>query len=153
MKHCPYCGKEYPDDVELCVIDRHRLLREGETQAPEPALAEQNRRYAEVSLEERRFWEQATLRHLAILMVRLQCIWFFFNAVLQTIHLARYFILFATNRGFSTPFPRGISTELFWTIFPAIAYAAAGFALLLYAEQILNWFIRDWVWKRVSDIP
>lgn len=150
MKHCPYCGKEYPDDVELCVIDRHRLLREGETEAPKPASATENLRYADISLEERRFWEQATLRHLAVLMVRLQAIWFFFGALLQLTFLLRYLNTYI-QVGYPTPFPSAMNTEMFWTIVRFLMHVAAGFALLLYAEQILNWFIRDWVWKRVSD--
>src|ERR1700743_835625 len=26
MKACPYCGGQYPDEVDLCPIDRHALV-------------------------------------------------------------------------------------------------------------------------------
>src|SRR5437588_6216359 len=25
MKSCPYCGKEYPDEASICIIDGHAL--------------------------------------------------------------------------------------------------------------------------------
>jgi hypothetical protein len=34
MKHCTYCGKEYPDDVEVCQTDGEALQAVG---APSPA--------------------------------------------------------------------------------------------------------------------
>jgi hypothetical protein len=34
MKHCTYCGKEYPDDVEVCQIDGQTLQLVG-ARAPE----------------------------------------------------------------------------------------------------------------------
>jgi membrane protease YdiL (CAAX protease family) len=38
MKKCPYCGKEYPDDVERCLIDNEVLAGE-EIQAVQPVIA------------------------------------------------------------------------------------------------------------------
>src|ERR1700690_1197853 len=28
MKTCPYCGKEYPDDIAVCTADQTRLIAE-----------------------------------------------------------------------------------------------------------------------------
>ena len=40
MKRCPYCGREYPDEVEHCPID-HRLLRGGAVPPPLPSASAQ----------------------------------------------------------------------------------------------------------------
>jgi uncharacterized RDD family membrane protein YckC len=37
MKKCPYCGKEYPDEVELCAIDQYPL------RVPDPAMSKPDR--------------------------------------------------------------------------------------------------------------
>ena len=29
MKKCTYCGKEYPDEAEVCAIDQQPLVRDG----------------------------------------------------------------------------------------------------------------------------
>ena len=38
MKRCPYCGKEYPDEVEVCATDQTRLNVIGVAQPVSPRL-------------------------------------------------------------------------------------------------------------------
>jgi hypothetical protein len=38
MKTCPYCGKQYPDDAQICAVDQQPLEARAESQ--EPALAQ-----------------------------------------------------------------------------------------------------------------
>jgi len=44
MKHCPYCGAEYPDDASMCSIDGHPLQED----VPEPPpISEQVKKASE----------------------------------------------------------------------------------------------------------
>lgn len=40
MKKCPYCGKEYPDDVSVCVVDQTLLNSSGSLLSIPPPEAE-----------------------------------------------------------------------------------------------------------------
>jgi hypothetical protein len=40
MKKCPYCGKEYPDDVESCLTDNELLLGDEQQLSPKPEEAD-----------------------------------------------------------------------------------------------------------------
>src|SRR6266542_2183773 len=89
MKRCTYCGKEYADEAEVCSTDGMPLERVG-AQTPEHPSPDVQSRDA-ISPEEQRFWERMTFRQFAILMVRLQALWFLFYAVLDATYLPRYF--------------------------------------------------------------
>jgi len=93
MKHCTYCGKEYPDELEKCPIDGNHLQRTGEV--PETGGSAEARDI--MSPEEKSFWERMTLKEVAILLIRFQAVWFLFNAAIDATYLPRYLDFGATN--------------------------------------------------------
>jgi hypothetical protein len=43
MKKCPYCGKEYPDDAEVCAVDQSPLTETAPALSPSPPPPPDNR--------------------------------------------------------------------------------------------------------------
>jgi membrane protease YdiL (CAAX protease family) len=87
MKKCPYCGKEYPDDVKRCLTDNEILLG-GKTPMPE---AEQNAVTVLPSLSPQKFLTTPrtalwTDRQLLIMEVVLVCAIAFGGNILASFH-------------------------------------------------------------------
>jgi len=40
MKKCPWCGKEYPDEIKVCALDHHELEPRDSATLPAPAAFE-----------------------------------------------------------------------------------------------------------------
>ena len=147
MKHCTYCGKEYPDEIENCPTDGTLLRRVGKQIADPPVLGIQKR--DTLSAEERYFWERMTFRQFAILMVRLQALWLLFNAVIDATYLPRYF---ARPRGLlsSSPLYTQISLDALLAIIRIVLHVAAALALIQYAERVISWLVKDSIPKQTS---
>src|SRR5437762_3033025 len=93
MKHCTYCGKEYPEDLEVCPVDGNALRPTGEAQTSRP-LSEGAQQTHTISPAEQRFWERMTFREFAILIVRLQALWLLFPVVVELTYLPGYLSTF-----------------------------------------------------------
>lgn len=149
MKHCTYCGKEYPDEIENCPTDGTLLRRVGEqiTNSPVHNIPKCDT----LSPEEKRFWERMTFRQFAILMVRLQAMWLLFHAAIDATYLPTYF---AKPRGLlsSSPLYTQISLGAFLMILRILLNVAAAIALIQYAERVIGWLVKDLIPRSCEPI-
>lgn len=105
-----------------------------------------------MSDEERRFWERMTFRQFAILMVRLQAVWFLFYAVLDVTYLPRYFPRPRGSSSYYSSLYAQMSLDQFLAIFRIILNAAAAVALIQCAERVLSWLVKDSVLKQTPRL-
>jgi hypothetical protein len=140
MKHCTYCGKEYPDDLESCPVDGKPL--EGEGMAQPTA----KRRTDAISPEEQHFWDRMTFRQFAIIIVRLQALWLLFYALIDVTYVPRYLTRAGSISSLSDLSPAA-RLELGMLILRALLYIAAGVAVIQNCEKILSWLVKDCVSK------
>lgn len=141
MKRCSFCGKEFPDSVDVCPTDVVNLddVTEGQPATSKP---DDEPEVPVMSPAEERFWSRLTLRQLAIVLIRLQAICFLVYAVLDLTYLPAYFRRINDFR----PDSSIISTarfDLLLAILRIALNAAAGFALLLHTERFLSWLVKD----------
>ena len=130
MKKCPYCGLESPDSAVECPTCQTSLQTEEPIQTITPV--------------ERRFWQYLTLRQLALLMVRLQGIWFLLHAAAELTYLPRY--LGRWGQG-ATYYAIEGRRDLALFALRVIIYVAAAMALLLYGERLLSLLVKDLIAK------
>jgi hypothetical protein len=144
MKLCPYCGKEYPDDLQLCPVD-NQLLQPAGTSKPEPSVAKTAERA--ISLEEKRFWSRITFRQFAIVMLRLQACWLFINAAVDLIYIPRYIKLYNTFYHSQVL----IDKPGFYTLLLRILInVGLGILIIQKAEKFLSWVVKDLVAEQAT---
>ena len=102
--------------------------------------------------EEQRFWERCTFRQFAVLMLRLQALWLFFNALVEATYLPRYFTRWRQVSRFA-PLTSDTQHELAWHVFRVILHVAAGLLIIQHAPKLLNWLIRDWLPTQPEETP
>jgi len=140
MKHCPYCGKEHPDDLEFCPVDNQPLQQVEKEQTAKPSLVKAPE--YRISAEEQRFWKRMTFRQFAVVMIRLQAFWLFLNAAIDVVYLPRYIT-------FHSMFSRSewiVSTrELCTLLLRILVNVGAGVLIIQKAEKLLSWIIKDLV--------
>jgi len=153
MKHCPYCGKEYPDEVDVCPTDNQRLQPIGEQAGSKIASALPTPPRDEISPEEQRFWERMTFRQLAILIVRIQAVWMIYNGVIEITYLSRYIDLFIRSSVYARPIMSPYETrELIMLVLRIFIHFAVAIFLIQKAEKVLSWFVRDYVEESSAKI-
>jgi hypothetical protein len=140
MKTCPYCGKQYSDEVETCPADQHTLRRVGEVPASDPP--DDVELPKAISPQEQRFWERMTFRQFAILMIRIQALWLFFYAALDVLYVPRYFrtVNALTYSGWLID-----KRELFTLLLRILMNIAAGVLIIQKTERLLSWIVKDCV--------
>jgi len=146
MKKCTYCGFENPNDAGQCESCHTALVAQSPPTLPKPNAEDL------MSDEERRFWERMTFRQFAILMVRLQAVWFLFYAVLDVTYLPRYFPRPRGSSSYYSSLYAQMSLDQFLAIFRIILNAAAAVALIQYAERVLSWLVKDSVLKQTPRL-
>ncbi len=143
MKYCDYCGKNFPDEMDVCPTDGKPLQRPGEV-----PRADSPRRDVEVhqasSPAEQRFWSQMTFKDFAALLLRFQALWFFFYALLDATYLTRFVNLSSSASSYST-LSASAKLDLFMLILRVGLNAALGLVLIKHAERVLGWLVRDWM--------
>jgi hypothetical protein len=141
MKKCSYCGLENPDDAVVCATCRTEFVFVIEKQAPAAPSAELPGEYV-ISSEEQTFWQRMTFRQFAVLFVRLQAIWLFFDAAVEATYLPTYILEFnlASTYTHASPTLRLNSSLLVLRIG---LHVIAGFALIFNAEKLLSWMVKD----------
>lgn len=153
MKRCTYCGKECPDEIQTCPTDGMPLQTVG--QEP-PQAGQESPEVRQVwqgpgmSPPEKRFWERMTFRQLAIVIVRMQALWLFFNAMIDLTYLPRYLTRTVLMSG-----TRFVSIEAnldFVLMLSRIALnVGAGLALFLGAGKVLSWLVKDEMEKQAAE--
>ena len=141
MNKCPYCGLENPDEAVQCVTCHTALAMPPETLPPEVKTEYQ------ISPQESRFWERMSFRPFAVLMVRLQALWLLFYAVLDLTYLPRYLSRWFEGSTYPSV-AADLKREVGLAIFRIALHVAAAVAIILYAERLLSWLVKDWVAKQ-----
>jgi len=146
MKQCTWCGKQYPDDADVCPLDGKTLGGVDDEQAarsssPAPESDEM------VTAKETQFWEEMNFKKFAALLLRLQALWLLFYAVVDATHLVPYFRVVAGAWSFSA-MSAGFKLEFFLLILRIALHVAAAVAVIQNAERLLSWLVKDWVKKQ-----
>jgi hypothetical protein len=100
-----------------------------------------------MSADERRFWEKMTFRQFAILIIRIQALWLFFNAALDLTYLPRYALLQSSVSTYMALSPAG-RLEFFMLVLRILLNIAAGVAIIQHAEKLLHWLVKDSIGKK-----
>ena len=145
MTKCTYCGFENPNNAAQCESCHTALI----AQSP-PTLPKPNNEHL-LSPEERSFWERMTFRQFAILMVRLQAVWFLFYAVIDVTYLPRYFPRPRGTSSYYSPLYTQMSLDQFLAIFRIILNVAAAVALIQCAERVIRWLVKDSFVKQTPE--
>jgi hypothetical protein len=137
MKTCPYCGAKYSDELEKCPVDQTALETIGGLKPTVEAVVPQ---FA-FSPREQQFWERMTFRQFAILIVRLQALWLFFNAVLDVTYVPNYITFHSSAYRSSLLIASGLYTLLLRILLNIVA----GVLVIQKTEKLLSWMVKDCV--------
>jgi hypothetical protein len=85
-----------------------------------------------------------TFRQFAILIVRLQAVWFVVYALIEATYLPGYFA--RARVAYSL-----MNSALFFAILRMILHVAAAIALIAHAERVLSWLVKDSIPKAPAD--
>ena len=122
MKKCVNCGFESSDEAISCPSCSTDTFISSSPEAFGHII----------SSEEQRFWERMTFRQFAVFLIRLQALWFLFDAVLDSTYLTDYLIPYAHF----TPHACMIVVRVG-------LYVAIAIICLRYADRIISWFVKD----------
>ena len=146
MKHCAYCGKEYPDNLEVCPIDGEALRDTGKTPAP-THLTDADAQSIVISKAEQHFWERMTFREFAIVIVRLQALWILFPAIVELTYLPGYLsAIFPAERFNLLPPDMRHSFEL--ALLRIALRVIVTVLVFQNADRLLSWLAKDLVSKQ-----
>jgi hypothetical protein len=85
-----------------------------------------------ISPGEARFWERMTFRQFAVFLIRLQALWFIFDAINYATYLTDYLN------------PSSHFTRYAWMIvFRGVLHLAMAIICIRYADWIVSWFVKD----------
>ena len=141
MKKCDYCGLENLDAAEQCVTCHTSFATPSEERGDQ-----------QVSPEEARFWAHMTFRQFGLLMIRVQSLWLFFNAVVELTYLPTY-LSRRLEGSFYSMVPTDLKRDLGLAVLRIGLNVAAGLAAIQYSERLLSWLVRDWVGKQPPNNP
>lgn len=92
-----------------------------------------------------------TFRQFAVLIIRLQALWLFFNAVLDGTYLPYYIREWTIGGSFTRASPAMQLNS--WMLLLRIALnVIGGIALILHTEKLLSWMIKDLVPQQPPDL-
>lgn len=97
-----------------------------------------------ISPAEKHFWERITFRQFAILLIRVQAVWFMADAVMDLTYLPSYFHRLQSFTVGETGYAEA-RQAVFTAILRLIINVACAMACLQFAEKILSWLIKDLV--------
>jgi hypothetical protein len=144
MKKCSHCGLENPDDAVVCSTCHTGFVTE--KPAPAAPLAELPDEYV-ISPLEQSFWQRMTFRQFAVLFVRLQALWFFFDAAVEATYLPNYILEFNQISSYSHASP-SLRLNSSLLVLRIGLHVVAGFALIFNAEKLLSWLVKDSVQRQ-----
>ena len=127
MKKCANCGLESSDETLSCPSCTTDTFV---STSPE-ALGHI------ISPEEQRFWERMTFRQFAVFTIRLQALWLFFYALVESTYLLDYL---APNIHFTR--------YAYLMLLRTGLHLALGIICLRYPDRIVSWFVKDIIPKK-----
>ena len=105
-----------------------------------------------ISPEEDRFWKRMTFRQFAVILIRIQGLWFLFDSISFVTYLPSYWS--RLHEKFLTPSEYSdVRTAFFWELFRLAYHIAAGVLCLQYADRIISWLVKDIIPKQPSNTP
>jgi hypothetical protein len=122
MKKCANCGFESPDEAIGCPSCSTDTFV---SSSPE-ALGHI------ISPEEHHFWERMTFRQFAVFLIRLQALWFVFEAINYATYLLDYI----------SPTVH-FSRYAYLTMLRIALHVALAIYCIRYADRIVSWFVKD----------
>ncbi len=122
MKKCANCGFESPDEAISCPSCSTDAFV---TSSPE-ALGHI------ISPAEQSFWERMTFRQFAVFLIRLQCLWLLFYAVIDATYLTDYLRPYAH-----------FTPHAWMIVVRVVLHVALAVICLRYADRIISWFVKD----------
>jgi len=143
MKMCANCGVQNPDDAASCQACSTTTFVSSSPEAIGGHI---------ISPAEGRFWERMTFRQFAILIVRIQALWFLFDALLDATYLPRYFPSASIGGSFAM-MSHGAKQDLFMMILRLLLNVAAGIACIQFADRIISWLVKDTIPKQPPISP
>jgi hypothetical protein len=142
MKKCANCSFDNPDDAMRCQSCNTTTFISA---SPESAGGHI------ISPAEGRYWERMTFRQFAIVVIRIQALWFLINAALEVTYLPRYFV--STSMGIRMTSSASGRLDLFMLILRMILNIAGAIAAIQFAERILSWLVKDSIPKAAAEPP
>jgi hypothetical protein len=149
MKHCPYCGKDFADELVTCPSDGRQLEPSGAAPVSASPAQVPPRQYV-MSPQEARFWQRMTFRQFAVLIIRIQALWLFLDAIVEATYLVNYLNLSSPYGSYFTLSPAS-KLSLFLLILRIILHVAAAIAIIQKAEAVLGWLVKDSVQEQSSE--
>jgi hypothetical protein len=122
MKKCANCGFESPDEAISCPS----CSTDSFVSSSPEALGHI------ISPEEQRFWERMTFRQFAVFLIRLQALWFIFEAI----NYATYLVEYLTPNVHFTRYAYLIVLRI-------VLHVALAIICIRYADRIVSWFVKD----------
>jgi hypothetical protein len=133
MKTCANCDTENPDDAPAC----HACSTATFVSASPDVYGGHI-----ITPEEHHFWQLMSFRQFAVFFIRLQAIWFFFNAVFSATGLIP--ILDKLRDIFSGyPGYAGMRHTVLVEILRVVLNVAAGIICIQFADRIISWLVKD----------
>jgi hypothetical protein len=142
MKTCANCSAQNPDDATNCQSCSTCTFISSSPEAIGGHI---------ISVAEARFWERMTFRQFAILIVRIQALWFLVNALLDATYLPRYWPIAGFGESFAT-MSGARKLELFLMILRFLLNVAAGISCIQFADRIISWLVKDTIPKQPLNI-
>jgi hypothetical protein len=136
MKKCANCGFDNPDEATNCQSCSTETFVSSSPEAIGGHI---------ISPEEQYFWDRMTFRQFAILVVRIQALWFFMDALIEATYLPRYFE--SSPLGFTTLSPTA-RLDLFMLILRITLNVAGGIVCIQFAGRIISWLVKDTIPKK-----
>ena len=122
MKKCANCGLDCSDETISCPACSTDTFVSATPQVFGHTI----------SPAEARFWEQMTFRQFAVFLIRLQALWFIFEAINYVTYLLDYIS------------PTVHFTRYAYLIMLRIAlHIALAVICVQYADRIVSWFVKD----------
>ena len=131
MKKCACCGVESADDAICCPSCSTDAFVSSSLDAVGHII----------SPEEQRFWERMTFRQFAVFLIRLQALWLFFYAAVNTTYLFQYL----------TPYIN-LTRYAYMILFRIALHLAFAIICLRYSDRIISWFVKDIIPKQLQNL-
>jgi hypothetical protein len=142
MKTCLNCATENPDDALTCQSCGTTTFV---TSSPEAIGGHL------ITPAEKRFWERMTFRQFALLIIRMQALWFLVYVAIDITYLPQYFTKLHSATYGITEYAQA-RQSVFLALLRILMNAAGAMICIQCAENILSWLVKDLIPKSKPDL-